>query len=105
MNKVSKLSFTFCLLGLLLITSCSEKAFDQEDCQELSFKMFKGFPKAAHQFNNHCTKKKIYISKEDCQKALASLMLSGSLKRVKEEYSDKVIGCFNQADIDRFDKK
>lgn len=97
--KKSYLIFTL----LALLSACNSN--DDRDCESLSMRTFRGFPRDAHKFQKHCKDKPVYYTQELCKKALRKLILSSSEKELKKEFGERVMECFNQSDIEKFLKK
>lgn len=91
------------LIILLSFSSCKEDVtYTKELCDDLSMKFFRGLPKPSKQFKDNCGKFKLTYTQEKCKLALQDLMLGGDETRLKKKHGDKIMGCFNQGDLDRF---
>ena len=93
------------IIPLFLISSCQKEIYNTEKCNELSQKSFKGMPKAAKSFQDHCQGVSIKYTKELCQKALNDLILSGDYSGVLKKYGKHIAGCFTENDIKKFRKR
>lgn len=92
------------LHSLILITlflGCN-KHYDQEACNDLSMKKFKGFTDARKKFEDNCKSFTIKYTEELCQSALNELILNHDLARVKTIYGDPIENCFNEQDIKKY---
>ena len=89
---------------LLLLLGC-QKEYDQETCNQLSMKAFKGSPRHAAEFKNNCQNVDVTYTKEICQKALNDLIISSDLESVKKTYGENVVGCFTENDLRAFKKE
>ncbi len=88
---------------LLLILSCTEeKVYNQEVCEDLSMNSYRGLPKPSKEFRDNCKKFKIEYHQKKCQSALESMMLGMNTDKLKKKFGDKIMGCFNQKDRERF---
>lgn len=91
------------LFLLLFLFSCQFKRnFSDEECEGLSLKAYRGFPKALHDFNTHCRDRKITYTKEHCQRALADLIVNGRADYLVEKYGKRVLECFSEQEKERF---
>ena len=72
------------------------------DCEDLSQGCYRGYPRMCNALGKKCQNKKVRYTKEVCQEAFNKLLLTGSLKQVKNLYGNKVKGCFNKDDIKKF---
>ena len=91
-------------LVLAILPSCFEQDKKPRDCEDLAMKYFRGLPKPSAQYVKYCKSQEVSLkySPANCQKALGTLMLSGSEKKVKEIFGKRAMGCFNQGDLERF---
>lgn len=107
MHETKKYFFKIlAILGLLLsINACQKEQYSSSQCDELSQKSFKGMPKAANDFEDHCQGVSIKFTKEVCQKALNDLILSGDYPGVLKKYGQSAAGCFTENDIKNFRKR
>jgi hypothetical protein len=87
---------------MVLTAGCQPQPFDQERCEQLSMKSFKGIPHSAQLFKNHCQHLTIVYHQQHCQKALESLILQHSLKEIKEKFGEKIEHCFTSNDLKKF---
>lgn len=95
--------FAAYLTILLLTLSCTEeKIYNQEVCNDLSMKFFRGLPKPSKEFKDKCKNFKIEYDQAKCQLALQAMMLGSNENSLKKKFGDKVMGCFNQGDRERF---
>lgn len=91
------------LTFLLSFSSCQEdKVYTDEICNDLSMKFFRGLPKPSKEFKDHCGGFNITYTQEKCKSALLDLTLGGDQNRLKKKYGEKIMGCFNRGDLDRF---
>jgi len=90
------------LLVTPLLFSCEEKVYNQNVCEELSMKTFKGFPRETKEFQENCKNIKVKYTKSLCQKALESMILGASKELLTKKYGAKVMGCFSQNDLKKF---
>lgn len=72
------------------------------ECEDLSMKAFRGLPKESKLFKDHCSEKKLHYSKDRCHKALQGLMLGHPQELLEKTYGKKIMGCFNQGDLEKF---
>lgn len=93
----------FILLFISCLLSCN-KTYDAESCNELSFKSFKGSPKALKELEANCTKIDYKYTKEICQKVLTRFILTGDSKLVMKEYGPQALSCLTENDIEKFGK-
>ena len=93
-----KVFLIYKLIPLLLIFSCTQRI----DCENLSMKKFKGFPRAAHKFDQECKGIDVKYTSELCQKALVDLIVFKNTKKVVARFGAPVMGCFTQSDLKRF---
>lgn len=91
--------------ALIAFSSCQPEEYTKEKCNELSQKSFKGMPKAAKEFQDHCQGVPIKYTKEACQKALNDLILTGDYGGVLEKHGKQAAGCFTENDINKFRKR
>lgn len=89
------------ILLLTFFLSCKQE-YNQEKCETLSLKSFKGVPTAAHKFNKNCSSFKIQYSKENCQQAFNQLALKGHTKGLKKKYGTRILECFSKSDRRKF---
>lgn len=100
------------MLNLLLIliisvnfVSCEDnRPKNQEDCEVLSMKSFRGLPKEAKLFKDHCQNYELTYTKQRCEQALQELMISTNLGKVQKSHGQLIKECFNQSDLKRFAK-
>lgn len=99
--------FKIALVGLVLLflSSCEEETYSSSKCDELSQQSFKGMPKAAKEFADHCQGVSIKYNKEGCQKALNDLIISGDYPGVLKKHGKAAAGCFTENDIKKFRKR
>lgn len=65
-------------------------------------KFFRGLPKPSKEFKDYCGDFKISYTQDRCKNALKDLMLGGDKARLKKKYGDKIMGCFNRGDLNKF---
>ncbi|MEE3079158.1 MAG: hypothetical protein VX341_07480 [Bdellovibrionota bacterium] len=88
---------------LFFIVSCDQNDLSRQgDCDTLSMKCYRGFPRSCNEMKVRCQDKKITFTKEKCQEAFNKLILSNNLKLVKDLYSDRIIECFNEREIRKY---
>lgn len=92
------------LILLTILIGCS-KHYDQEACEELSMKKFRGFPNASRQFDDNCKNFKIKYNQRVCQNAYNKLISTGDIKRLQSRYGEKIIGCFTKKDLKIYSRK
>ena len=92
------------LFILLAITLGCNKKYDQEACNDLSMKKFRGFTDAKIKFQENCMNFEIKYTQEVCHEALMELIQTGKLSEVKKRFGDPVEGCFTEQDIQKFTK-
>lgn len=107
MSRTTKKIITLLMMmgALLLLTSCQQETYTSEKCDKLSQKSFKGMPKAAKEFRDHCQGVPIKYTKEACQNALNDLILSGDYTGVLKKHGKQAAGCFTENDINKFRKR
>ena len=93
------------LKSLIFVFLISCNSNEDLDCEALSMKTFRGFPRDAHKFKEYCQNKNVYYTQALCKKALNKLILSASEKDLKAEFGARVMECFNESDIEKFLKK
>ena len=93
------------LLLLPLLPSCQARKLSLEECENLSFKAYKGFPKALNDFEKHCGEHEVTYTRELCQKALGDLVLKGDGPSLKEKYGERILNCFSEKEKTKFLKK
>ena len=97
MNRVFYL-----LMGIAMtLVSCWE-SYDQQKCEELSMKAYKGFPREAHDFQKNCVGVKNEYPVAVCQRALEKLILGHGEKKLQQEFGPKIMGCFSNNDLKKF---
>lgn len=105
MNKKSNLTLLLLLCSLTFaLISCDSKNYSASDCEQFSMDSFKGMPKAAKLYQDHCQNIEIKYTKEKCQKALNDLILSGDYNGVLKKHGKPVSGCFTEKDLRTFRK-
>jgi len=87
----------------LLLTSCMSKEV-AEDCEDLSMKCYRGFPRKCNKLKKTCSGKKIRYTAELCQKAFNDLMFGREFSQVLGVYGKRVEGCFNEREIYKYKK-
>ncbi len=88
---------------IIFFCSCQIKRnLSQEECETLSLKAYKGFPKALNDFNTHCKKYTIRYTKEYCQNAFEGLILGTDAATLKDRYGQRVLECFSEKEKARF---
>jgi hypothetical protein len=92
------------IIVILLAFSCDSKT-TPEECQDLLFKSFRGFPRAAHKFKKHCLKEELKYTYKTCKKALNQLVLGSSEEQLKGAFGPDIMNCFSKNDLDKFLKK
>lgn len=96
----------FRLIMVLFISfGCNNKQYDQESCNDLSMKKYKGFPDAHKKFDENCLNLEIKYTPQLCQSALIDLMKNNNLRAVQEKYGDPIQNCFTGDDLRRFNQK
>ena len=94
------------ILITLLLSSCQSEEEKQmiSDCDGLAMKYYRGLPIPSKLYKDHCQSKEssLEYSPEKCKNALGQLMLHGSEARVKKQFGERIMECFNQADLERF---
>ncbi len=100
----SKFILLFISFIFLVLFSCTS-APDKDECEELSMKKYKGIPTASNRFDKFCQNISIKYTEKLCQKALIEFMMNGDVTSLKEKYGDKIIHCFTQDDLNRFNLK
>ena len=91
------------LILLALFSSCQpDKKLSIEECEELSFKSYKGFPKAANDLKKHCSDYRLKYTKEICQKAFKELIINGNEEYLKQKFGEKIINCFSEKEKKKF---
>ena len=105
-KKIKIFGILFQIIFCLIFQSSCKKNLSKYECEELSLRSFKGFPKASNDFKKNCTKYKITkFSHIECQKALTLLISTENIHIVKKKYSDRIINCFTKSDLEKFSKK
>ena len=93
------------LIIIILLGLCSCQKKEDLDCESLSMKKFRGFPKSSHLFEKHCSSEVLHYSEERCKGALNQLILGSNEEKLKKDFGERVMECFNQSDINNFLKK
>lgn len=77
-----------------------------KDCDGLAMKYYRGLPKPAKLYKEHCQKKESQLeyNPEVCKRAMGDLMINGSRKRLHKMFGDRIMECFNEVDLERFEK-
>lgn len=104
-QKYGLIKIIFVGLLLLSLSSCEDETYSSSKCEELSQQSFKGMPKAAKEFADHCQGVSIKYTKEACQKALNALIISGDYPGVLKKHGKSAAGCFTENDIKKFRKR
>lgn len=90
------------------MTSClSDKEKEMiKDCDGLAMKSYRGLPRPAKLYKEHCEKKlkQLEYSPEVCKRAMGDFMLNGNRKRLAKMFGQRIMECFNKVDIERFEK-
>lgn len=98
----------FILTFLSLVFGCmSENEKEMiKDCDGLAMKFYRGLPKPAKLYKEYCEAKvkTLEYSPEVCKRAMGDLMINGSRKRLMKMFGDRIMECFNEADLERFEK-
>ncbi len=87
------------------ISGCTEKKYSSDQCSQLSFKSFKGSPKALSELNQNCSLIKYKYTKEYCQKILTQFILTGNQKNIISLFGELAPHCLTNKDIQRFSLK
>ena len=90
------------LVSLLLSSCLFNRDFSDSECEGLSLKAYRGFPKALNDFNTHCKGRKVTYTKEHCQQALGELIVNGHADYLKEKYGNRVLECFSEREKEKF---
>ena len=105
-EKLLKIS----LITLLVISAKScisdkEKALIS-DCDGLSMMFYRGLPKPSKLYKKHCESKlkDLEYTPQLCKRAMSDFMLNGDRKRLAKMFGSRIMECFNEADIKRFEK-
>jgi hypothetical protein len=95
------------ITAVILLTSCNSQKDENYDCEDLSMKYYRGLPKPSAQYVKNCKhlEKTLKYSPEVCKKALGILMMTGKKSIITKRFGKKIMGCFNQADLERFLKE
>lgn len=75
-----------------------------KDCDGLAMKYYRGLPRPAKLYKEHCFSKESTLdyTPEKCKLALGQLMLHGSEPKLKKQFGNRIMECFNQGDLERF---
>lgn len=75
-----------------------------EDCDGLAMKYYRGLPRPSKLYKEYCQEKEsgLEYTPEKCKLALGQLMLHGSQVLIEKKFGDRIMECFNKADLDRF---
>jgi hypothetical protein len=97
--------FLFLITSFLFFSCQSDK--DKElisDCDGLAMMYYRGLPKPAKLYKDHCSQKESQLeySPLKCKNALGQLMLHGSAPQLKKQFGKRIMECFNEADLERF---
>lgn len=78
-----------------------------KDCDGLAMKFYRGLPKPAKLYKEHCQEKEkqLEYSPDVCKRAMGDLMVNGSRKRLVKMFGDRIMECFNAVDLERFEKQ
>jgi len=96
---VKKITF---LILLFLQVSCFGPTINQNYCEEMAMKAYRGWPKASYHFNKFCKKIPIKYSKSLCQKALVKLILGFKDLELKNMFGSKIMNCFTENDLNKW---
>lgn len=100
-----KWSLVFFLLVLVSCQSESEKEMIG-DCDGLAMKYYRGLPVPSKLYKKHCMvrESELKYTPDKCQKAMHQLTLHGSESRLKKLFGNRIMECFNEGDLKRFQK-
>ena len=98
--SLNKLLFLF--LFSTFILSCQKDKSREGDCDTLSMKCYRGFPRSCNELEKRCNDKEIKFTKELCQDAFNKLILSKDLTLVKKLYSKRIEECFNERERKKY---
>jgi hypothetical protein len=87
---------------LFFLTSCTKKDYNIEVCNQLSFRSFKGSPKALKELDKNCKHIKYKYTKKYCQKILTRFILTGKEALIIREFGGMAPSCLTEGDIKRF---
>lgn len=93
------------LFILALFISCDKKQYTPEICNQLSFRSFKGVPKATIELRKNCHSIKYKYTGQTCQKILTRFILTGSQSIIINEFGKLALNCLSESDLNRFSKK
>lgn len=94
------------ILLFFLLTGCLGKTdYTQSECETLSLETYRGSPKSAQKLKEYCGNYQIKYTKEHCQKAFEFLIMDGTPKKLKAQFGDRVLECFDQRQTDKFLRK
>jgi hypothetical protein len=100
MNNIFKI-----LIILALLYSCDKKQYTPIMCNQLSFRSFKGVPKATNELRKSCSNIKYKYTSQVCQKILTKFILTGSQSIIIKEFGKLAPNCLSESDLNRFLKK
>jgi hypothetical protein len=101
LNK--SLTIIFALLSLTIFPACQSED-KKEDCDDLSMMCYRGFPRKCNKLKKTCSNAKIKYTAELCQKAFNDLLLGREYKQVTGVYGERIAGCFNEREIQKYKK-
>lgn len=90
---------------VLLLSSCVKEKISHEDCQDLAYKTYKGFPLETKKFKSNCLDFDLNHTVQSCQKALEKMIIGKSRKELEKEFGEGIINCFSENDLNKFLKK
>lgn len=97
------LTSLFILISLSIFPSCQSED-KKEDCDDLSMMCYRGWPRKCNKLKKTCGKAKIKYTAELCQKAFNDLLLGREYKQVLGVYGERIEGCFNEREIQKYKK-
>ncbi len=104
--KVSLLPGMSLLFLSLFFWGCNSQSDEEliKDCDGLAMKYYRGLPRPAELYKEHCQAKEseLEYNPDLCKRAMGDLMLKGNERRLKKMFGDRVMECFNEGDLKRF---
>ncbi len=89
----------FRILLLNFIIGCTQSSVD---CQDLTYRSYKGSPRAENLRLKNCQGVEVLHTKEDCQEALKDLMMSSDINKVIQKHGENIDKCFTENDLKKF---
>ena len=94
---------SFIILSILLAqSSCFRPMVNQEYCEDMAMRSYRGWPRASNNFNKFCKNIPIKYNKNLCQKALVKLILGFKIVDLETNFGPKIMKCFTKKDLQKW---